>query len=151
MKNMRNKPTKISTVIFLIIIGLVISLLTSCSELNNPGGYNSGYRSGDGYYGDPYYDDYRRDDYRRRRDLDRERDRARDARRELDRERERVEEERRRLEQERNANQYRRPTQPREDRCPAGFSPSEQKCTQEERRRGCKDMRLPSGLGCVHR
>ena len=35
--------------------------------------------------------------------------------------------------------------------CPRGFSPSERKCTVEERRKGCKDMRLPNGLGCVHR
>lgn len=35
--------------------------------------------------------------------------------------------------------------------CPAGFRPSEQKCSQAERARGCKDMRLPSGLGCVKR
>jgi hypothetical protein len=39
----------------------------------------------------------------------------------------------------------------RQDQCPAGFRPSEQKCSVEERRRGCKDMRLPSGLGCVKR
>lgn len=38
-----------------------------------------------------------------------------------------------------------------QDRCPPGFSPSEQKCSQNERRRGCKDIRLPSGLGCVNR
>lgn len=35
--------------------------------------------------------------------------------------------------------------------CPPGFSPSEQKCSNDERRRGCKDMRLPGGLGCVRR
>lgn len=35
--------------------------------------------------------------------------------------------------------------------CPPGFRPSEQKCSPEERRRGCKDMRLPGGLGCVKR
>jgi hypothetical protein len=35
--------------------------------------------------------------------------------------------------------------------CPSGFRPSEQKCSPEERRRGCKDMRLPGGLGCVKR
>ena len=35
--------------------------------------------------------------------------------------------------------------------CPSGFQPSEQKCSTEERRRGCKDMRLPGGLGCVRR
>lgn len=38
-----------------------------------------------------------------------------------------------------------------EERCPSGFHPSEQKCSPEERRRGCKDMRLPGGLGCVRR
>jgi hypothetical protein len=37
------------------------------------------------------------------------------------------------------------------DRCPSGFQPSEQKCSPEERRRGCKDIRTPSGLGCVKR
>jgi len=40
---------------------------------------------------------------------------------------------------------------PSQDRCPSGFQPSEQKCTQHERQNGCKDIRLPSGLGCVHR
>lgn len=38
-----------------------------------------------------------------------------------------------------------------QDKCPPGFQPSEQKCTPQERRRGCKDIRLPSGLGCVKR
>lgn len=37
------------------------------------------------------------------------------------------------------------------EQCPPGFSPSEQKCSPEERRRGCKDIRLPGGLGCVRR
>jgi hypothetical protein len=35
--------------------------------------------------------------------------------------------------------------------CPPGFRPSEQKCSPEERRRGCKDMRMPNGMGCVRR
>jgi hypothetical protein len=39
----------------------------------------------------------------------------------------------------------------RNERCPAGFQPSEQKCSPDERRRGCKDIRLPNGLGCVRR
>lgn len=43
-----------------------------------------------------------------------------------------------------------RPLQVREE-CPPGFRPSEQKCSQAERSRGCKDMRLPGGLGCVKR
>ena len=37
------------------------------------------------------------------------------------------------------------------ERCPAGYQPSEQKCSPQERRRGCKDIRLPNGLGCVRR
>ena len=39
----------------------------------------------------------------------------------------------------------------RAETCPAGFSPSEQKCSQDERRRGCKDIRMDGGLGCVKR
>lgn len=35
--------------------------------------------------------------------------------------------------------------------CPPGFTASEQKCSDKERRNGCKDIRLPSGLGCVKR
>ncbi len=46
--------------------------------------------------------------------------------------------------------EYGRP-QPAQDRCPPGFQPSEQKCSPAERQRGCKDVRLPSGLGCVKR
>ena len=46
---------------------------------------------------------------------------------------------------------YRGNRNPSQDRCPSGFSPSEQKCTPQERQRGCKDIRLPSGLGCVKR
>lgn len=38
-----------------------------------------------------------------------------------------------------------------QDRCPPGFVASEHKCTDRERRNGCKDVRLPSGLGCVKR
>ena len=38
-----------------------------------------------------------------------------------------------------------------QDRCPQGYQQSEQKCSDEERRRGCKDVRLNSGIGCVRR
>ena len=44
-----------------------------------------------------------------------------------------------------------RPPEPIIERCPAGFQPSENKCRPDERRHGCKDIRLPGGLGCVHR
>jgi hypothetical protein len=106
------------------------------------GGYYGGgpyYGSGPNYGGSSYYDR-------------RERERLEEERRRLERERERLERERDRQ------NSYRPPPPPPAprppasyDRCPAGFSPSENKCSKEERKRGCKDIRMPSGLGCVHR
>lgn len=130
---------------------LFLSLLAGCANLNDPYGYNSPYPPPPAqqpqYYGGPYYGNpsgyYSSGDPLRR------------ERRELERERDRLEDERRRLERERKGTppqppQYSRPS-PQSDRCPPGFSPSERKCTQEERRRGCRDMRLPSGLGCVDR
>jgi hypothetical protein len=33
--------------------------------------------------------------------------------------------------------------------CPRGFTPRERRCSDAERARGCKDMRLPNGQGCV--
>lgn len=109
------------------------------------GGYNGGYNGG-------YYND----GYETRRDIER----SRQERRELERERERAQAERERLERERS-NSYggwRNPPPPppsrpapQVDRCPPGFSPSERKCSSDERRRGCRDIRTPSGLGCVSR
>lgn len=134
-------PSLLGGVIFLLggIIG--------CAELNDPG-YGSGYYGRDrgGYYDDGYYG---RDDYRRHRDWERHRDERRD----IDRERDRLEDERRRLEEERRRRDYHPPASsvPRRETCPPGFSPSERKCTSEERKHGCKDVRLPGGLGCVHR
>lgn len=111
------------------------------------GGYNDPY-SGSSRYDDDYYRRQQRDEWR-----DRERREARQDRREVERERERLREEQRRLEEERARHEAeRRQPPPRmEERCPSGFSPSERKCSQEERRRGCRDMRLPGGLGCVSR
>ncbi len=93
------------------------------------------FSNGDSSYGPPRGDD----DYYRQRELDREREA-------LERERQRLEDERRRLGDQR----YNPPARVAES-CPPGFSPSERKCTNDERRRGCKDIRLPSGLGCVKR
>ncbi len=134
---------------------IFVSLLAlghlGCAGLNDPGygGYGGGpygapppapYYGNAPYYGGGYYgnDPYRRD------------------RKEIERERERLEEERRRLERERDRYDSQRPAPgyrppPAPERCPSGFSPSEQKCSAEERRRGCRDMRMPSGLGCVSR
>jgi len=144
---------KLSSIRYTVALGLVCAVLGSalgCQPINDPYGYGGGYGAppppppapyyGGGYYGGPGY--YGNGNYDRR-----ERER-------LERERQRLEEERRRLEKERERPVYppappvARPTQ---DRCPAGFSPSERKCSPEERRRGCRDMRMPSGLGCVSR
>lgn len=126
---------------------LIISIFLICGCVDP---YYSG--SGGGYrepsYGHSGYGGYDNGygSYEDRRD--------RRERKELERERDRLEDERRRLEEERrNRPVYSPPPPPRhvEEHCPSGYSPSENKCSQEERRRGCKDMRLPGGLGCVHR
>ncbi|MBX7137956.1 MAG: hypothetical protein K1X83_08235 [Oligoflexia bacterium] len=122
----------------------ILAFASGCTDLNSP--Y---YPSSQGGYNDPYYDrGSRYDDYY----YNRERDRARDERHELERERRRAEETRERLEAERErAREARRPPPPRQEHCPSGFSPSEQKCSDKERKHGCRDMRLPGGLGCVSR
>ncbi len=38
-----------------------------------------------------------------------------------------------------------------DEECPDGFEESEDKCTEEEREDGCKDIRLDNGKGCVSR
>jgi hypothetical protein len=120
---------------------LSVCFISACVPLNDPN-----YPSGNSGYYDPYPSS-RNDDYRYERDR-RERER-------LERERDRLEDERRRLERERERDSYQPPPppppRPAPERCPSGFSPSEQKCSREERRRGCQDMRLPGGLGCVKR
>lgn len=148
MKTMKNNQL----VIFLLLI-LTATVLSSCE----PGAYGS-YPNSRGGYSDPYsggsYGGGYGDDYDRRRD----RDRTRQEQRELDRERDRINAERDRLEREREEDQRRHergrrtfPSPRIEEHCPSGYSPSEQKCSVEERRRGCKDMRLSGGLGCVRR
>lgn len=140
------KMRSLSRTCFQVFGLFTIVAFAGCAEFND--GF-SGYDSG---YSDPYYDNGRydngryrdRDDYRRRRDWEE----RRDDRREIERERRRVEEERAR-----EAARHRPPPPPprQNDRCPSGFSPSENKCSPQERKRGCRDIRLPSGLGCVSR
>jgi hypothetical protein len=129
----------------------LISILTGCINPNDPS-WSSGPSYGNTYgggYNDPYYNN----SYQ----TERERDRLRDARRDAERERDRLQHERERLNEDRarhEAEQRRRheeQSRRREERCPSGFSPSENKCSREERQRGCRDMRLPGGLGCVSR
>lgn len=126
-------------------VALAIAVASGCMPLDNQYGYGSsgsGYPNSGGYY-DPYYRD---DPYYRneRRETRRERERLEDERR-------RLEDERQRLEREREREVSRPAPRPEVERCPSGFSPSENKCSPDERRRGCKDMRLPGGLGCVRR
>ena len=115
--------------------------ITGCFDLNDSRyPYDSGYNSGYGY-GDDYYNR-------------RERERLEEEREDIERERDRLERERRRQEErERESQQpaYRPPPPRQQEHCPSGFSPSENKCSPEERRHGCRDMRLPGGLGCVSR
>jgi hypothetical protein len=125
-------------------LGLIvaISAVTGCVPLDNQYGYGSDpyYPSSGGYYDPPYRDD--------RREIRRERERLEDERERLERERERLERERQR---EILRPVPRPPVIQQPERCPSGFSPSEDKCRPEERKRGCKDIRMPSGLGCVRR
>lgn len=141
-----------------IIVALSLTLLAgsflvACNGLNLDDGYYN-----NGRYNDGYYDDY---GYRDNRYYDRrERDRLRQERREIENERRRLEEERRRHDRHHHDTRYpvrkpNRPTThrpaPKPERCPPGFRPSERKCTNKERRKGCKDIRMPGGLGCVKR
>jgi hypothetical protein len=150
---------------FFSFLTLAISLgvFSGCAGLNDP--YDPYYGGGGNGYGNPpppsygygnppppgyggYYGGSRGYDYGYERDR-RERERLEDERRRLERERERLERERERVDT------YQPPPPPparREpERCPPGFSPSENKCSREERRRGCQDIRMPGGLGCVKR
>jgi hypothetical protein len=140
----------------------VLYLLSGCDALNNS--YSRPYDSRYDNRSGGYYDPYARDPYQNNNDYyyqqeaqRRERDRLYNEQRRLDHERNRIEGERERLRNEERQNlqnQYTPPPpppRPREERCPSGFQPSENKCSREERRRGCQDMRLPGGLGCVKR
>ncbi len=35
-----------------------------------------------------------------------------------------------------------------DEHCPSGFEPGNHRCSQGERKRGCKDMRMPGGTTC---
>jgi hypothetical protein len=138
------------TIRFLILPALLVTV-TACPA-SDPYPSHPGYD--DPYYGGGYGRD---DDYYRRRRWE---EKQRREERNLDRERERLERERRELEEERERHEREdrnhhggsiSPPPPRVEHCPSGFSPSERKCTNEERRKGCRDMRLSNGMGCVDR
>ena len=139
-----------------LLIVLVASMtFVGCAGLNDPydpyyGSGSGGPYGGGGYGRDPYYGGgyYGGTSYQDRRERER-----------LEEERRRLERERERLEREREQQDYYRPPPPppqqrppaQYERCPAGFTPSENKCSKEERKHGCKDIRMSSGLGCVKR
>ncbi len=119
--------------------------------------YNSNYNSN---FDDRYSNDSRYDNSRTRRELDLERDRI--AREKIRLERDKLATEKARLQSERarlsnDAHSHDHPAVVVDnnaaravERCPSGYTPSENKCTQQERKKGCKDIRQPGGLGCVH-
>lgn len=98
-----------------------------------------GYRGGYDRRGDDY-DDY---DYRR------EQERREEERREheLEQERRRNDELRQQLEREKREQEssYRR------EQCPQGFEPGNHRCSDAERKKGCKDMKLRDGTTCNSR
>jgi len=129
-------------------LNLVLFALLSCGL-----GFSSFAPAALAQSGGYYEDDYPRRNHDRdyRDDYDDRLDEQREERRELEYERRRLEAERRELQQERARVTAAPTAEPAVERCPSGFQPSENKCSVEERRRGCKDMRLPGGLGCVRR
>lgn len=139
-----------------LFLVLAFVTLSGCTELYNdpyPPSYGGGYNSG-GYpgYGTGYDDYHRRRDWERRRANERERERLEDEREELDAERRRLSEKRRRLEEhEQNHHQPSiAPPQP-PAKCPPGFHPTTGRCSDKERKKGCKDIRVNSDLVCINK
>ena len=137
-------------------LGLVLSagcaFFSGCAELD-PGYGGNGYPYGNsGGYGSGGYGSYD-DRHRDRNRYEYERDRAEDERRRLEWERRRLEDERRRLEDERRHDHYNSPPPPpppRQEQCPSGFHPTSRNCTKDERKRGCKDIRVSPSLKCIN-
>ncbi len=130
------------------IVFLLLFVFSGCPASNNS---SYPYRSYDSY-GNPYYGssvsdyDYERRQLRNeRRNAEAERKRAEEERRRLEAERLRLEEERARA-----ASAYRPPAPTmRQVRCPPGFHPTSRSCSSEDRRHGCKDMRVVGGV-CIN-
>ena len=140
---------------------LLVLATAGCAELNDP--YYSGSRNGGyGGYNDPYGSDDRWRYEQGRRDAEREaEERRREERhewRERERDRQRAEDERRRYEElraqqeaQRQYQQHQQQQQQQQERCPSGFHETSRKCSDDERRHGCKDIKTPSGLRCINR
>ncbi len=118
---------------------------------NNGYGNNGGYGYGNSGYGSDQR--YREREWERQQALERERDRLEDERR-------RLEDQRRREHEEYNNSIRVPPSQvynprpaPQAETCPSGFqdNPSGRRCSDSERKHGCKDMRMPGGKTCISR
>lgn len=162
------KITKSSSLKAALLFALIGTGLGGCAELNDPYGSRypssgSGYGYGNSGYGNsrdrnPSYHDhgsYDEEDYR---EIERERRRAEREREKLEEERERWEEER---ERQRAEDQRRRfddlRSQPPVSQppprvgCPSGFHETDRKCSDSERKKGCKDIKTSSGVRCINR
>lgn len=128
---MKNKSLKIT--LFSLLLILTIS---ACDPY-----YNGGYNSPPPYYGNSGYN-YDNDYYSRR-----EAEKARNERYRLEKERDRLEDERRRYEDQRHNQPVYNPPVQRQPDCPSGFYKGA-KCSNDERRRGCRDLRGPNGDSC---
>jgi hypothetical protein len=132
-----NKPN-VLLILIQVIFTAILFVLGGCGPIypsNSPS-----YNGGGGY--DPYYE---RDRYERKHDWERER-REEHEREELAREHQRHEDERRHWDNDRVKPAP--PPPPAKLNCPAGTHPSTHRCTNEERKRGCKDYGGTNGQGC---
>lgn len=126
----------ISILLLFLLLGQGIM---SCSNMNDPYYNNSGRYYDDGRYNPRYTSG--RDRYYN----ERERDRIENERRDLAIERDRLERERERLERQKDR-EARRPAPQAPETCPSGWRPGS--CSKKDRKHGCKDKRMPRGLGC---
>lgn len=124
------------------ILSLICIVATGCIDASGGNPYPS-YPSGGGYNNGGYYgNSYDRDRY--------EYERAREERRKLRDERERIEDERERLAAEQRRQEHARTPPPPKEQCPPGFRVNTGgRCTDKERKNGCRDIRMPGGLTCI--
>jgi hypothetical protein len=145
-----------------IVLLIFIFFTSSCADLNYPLGVGTN-SAPINYPYDPYGNypadrTYGEQDYYYR-------EQARQNQQEkwkLMRERERLQDERDRLERSQRwqtqtpsgyalpqLNNNSRP--PERERCPAGFHETTSRCSDRDRKKGCKDLKLPQGLRCINR
>jgi len=128
----------------LISLGFI---LLGCGPLNTSNYPSSNYPPPSypsGGYGNPNYGGNSNDDYYAKR----EQERLRDERQRLHNERLHLENERKRLELQ---NAHHNPSPVAKEHCPSGFHETDRKCTDKERKKGCKDIKMKNGLRCLNK